>query len=570
MRQRSFPLLLTGLWAVSFLFSLKTPDNLIELGQEMHLGYIQDVVLRGEWILPRDLDGKISSKPPLAVWIGALVCMPFERTPMVAANFSVALGTLGLLLLIYFSGRRVFGEHPARIAALIYLFSFFAYKTQTLLRSDSWFAFFVYFSLILADRALRGRGSWAAFWLVSALATLCKGPLGLLLVLGGVSVCFFWMRRLPDWKGFLRGLWPGLLIYLVLVCGWFLLALREGGEEAGRKYLVDELLGHAVTGKKGDYPGMRLYDSPIFFFGRFFPWSLASVAALVALWRRPAEAPDARYGERLHAGYFLFGLALFSLAPNQRDYYLLPLMPSAALLTGRWLAQWRERRFPRLAWNHALLLVAAGYFTVFGVYIYLYRPKHPATLETRACREMAARLNAIFPSGGAITFLDSPAALRYYMNTMRRNAWGAASSEAMRTSLPAYVVVKKQRRLWEAWPEDAPPPRLLMEIQGGDNFFLRVYGNRPELRMRPEGYFLTDSIRARFSGMFCLGEPILNHMVFEMREPDHPALWLNNLRDTPARLTLELRENGRRWTRAIELGPNEEKAFDTAALRALP
>jgi hypothetical protein len=98
------------------------------------------------------------------------------------------------------------------------------------------------------------------------------------------------MRRLPDWKGFLRGLWPGLLIYLVLVCGWFLLALREGGEEAGRKYLVDELLGHAVTGKKGDYPGMRLYDSRSSFLDALSPgaWLLA---ASWALWRRPARGP---------------------------------------------------------------------------------------------------------------------------------------------------------------------------------------------------------------------------------------------------------------------------------------
>jgi hypothetical protein len=42
----------------------------------------------------------------------------------VVGEFLLALGNLGLPS-DHFSGRRVFGEHPARIAALIFLFFFF-------------------------------------------------------------------------------------------------------------------------------------------------------------------------------------------------------------------------------------------------------------------------------------------------------------------------------------------------------------------------------------------------------------------------------------------------------------
>jgi hypothetical protein len=43
------------------------------------------------------------------------------------------------------------------------------------------------------------------------------------------------------------------------------------------------------------------------------------------------------------------------------------------------------------------------------------------------------------------------------MNTMRRNAW-APVREAKRTSMPSYVVVKKQRPPLGSWTEDAPHP----------------------------------------------------------------------------------------------------------------
>src|SRR5713226_8175934 len=70
------PFLIVSLTAIIlFTLRLTAPPNLLDQDQERPASYVLDVVKNGNWLCQRDLNGEITSKPPLYTWLAALVAM---------------------------------------------------------------------------------------------------------------------------------------------------------------------------------------------------------------------------------------------------------------------------------------------------------------------------------------------------------------------------------------------------------------------------------------------------------------------------------------------------------------
>ena len=150
------------------------------------------------------------------------------------------------------------------------------YQTQAVnARVDMTLCFFVTLSLILFYSIYRGFLShplWPyAMYLLVGLATLSKGPLGIVLP-GLVIAVFLALKR--DWKQFFKfALHPGVLIALVLVVGWYGLAISRGGEGFVNRQLLSENLGRFFGGSGHSHP---IY----YYLGYLFSLAIAMVFVL--------------------------------------------------------------------------------------------------------------------------------------------------------------------------------------------------------------------------------------------------------------------------------------------------
>src|SRR6266481_2516851 len=109
---------LSILAAVIFAMRLVAPPNLLDQDQERPATYVLDVVKNGNWLCQRDLNGEITSKPPLYTWLASLVALGRGRVDEFALYLPGALSAWGTAWLVLAFGRIYFGPRAAFFAAL--------------------------------------------------------------------------------------------------------------------------------------------------------------------------------------------------------------------------------------------------------------------------------------------------------------------------------------------------------------------------------------------------------------------------------------------------------------------
>jgi 4-amino-4-deoxy-L-arabinose transferase-like glycosyltransferase len=179
--------------------------------------------------------------------------------------------------------------------------------------------------LALRVLGIAGRLAIVAAAAAAGLATLAKGPLGLLLpilVVGGYVVAT------RDWRRLREILAPGpIAAFVVVAAPWYVAILRD----QGRHFLEVFVLDHNVqrfTSTVHNHPGPVWYYLPVLLAG-LFPWSGLAVPAFFRL------APRASRSDLFVLLWLGLPLAFFSLAGSKLPGYILPCVPPLAILMGR-------------------------------------------------------------------------------------------------------------------------------------------------------------------------------------------------------------------------------------------
>jgi 4-amino-4-deoxy-L-arabinose transferase-like glycosyltransferase len=239
----------------------------------------------------------------------------------------------------------------------------------------------------------KARGWWVVgLWLIMAVTSLMKGLLGFalpLVVIGAYSCLADGWAELG--RHTLRGPLAARLRWLVERNRWFfnwrtLIAVAI----AGVVYYAPFSLSRAATGSsKGlhmvyrenveryfepfDHRGpVYLYTYVIF--ALMAPWSVFLPAALVQAHHRRRTGADHSHSDRFVLVYFWATLAFFTLSGSRRSYYLLPILPTAAMLVARLL---REPSDNATRWAQRLL--NAGYYLIalgVAVSVLAFFPPH--------------------------------------------------------------------------------------------------------------------------------------------------------------------------------------------------
>lgn len=222
----------------------------------------------------------------------------------------------------------------------------------------------------------------------------------------------------------------------------------KAGQPFIDKVIGDELVGHAVESGKGQRPFQGFWKQPLYFLSRYLPWSPIVYFAILRLLIRPGAEPWQRLFHRFVAFYFLFGLAIFSIAPHQRADHLFPLIPAAAILAGVEIARWFSaaglarvlRVYPLV-----LLVVLAGTAAFLRL---VYADTEHAKL-TRESRKAAGWIRENLGAGFPLIHTDGPFAVQFFLNTMyQRHDAGIAHERAILHPNNAYLLTRDQGRLW--------------------------------------------------------------------------------------------------------------------------
>ncbi len=314
----------------------------------------REMRLLGHWSVPH-LNGAVyTQKPPLFFWAIAACGWLTGGLDETAARLPSAFAAIGALLLVYRIGDRLFGRRAAWLAAAAFATCF----------KVLWQGRFGQIDMVLTALVALGVWFWVRgyteerprlnllFFFFAGLATLAKGPVGLLPPLLSILAFLGITRNGREVRRLRIGL--GLLIWAAVVLAW----LVPAGISGGREYLEQIVFRQNVTRYVNPwhhYKNWYYYLTVIP--GEFFPWSLLLPSAIVVGWKR------SRDGFLFCLCWMVVTVLFFSVSPAKRSVYILTMYPAMALLVGagldRMAAEWpRWRR-----WLTIPLTLAAGLAT---------------------------------------------------------------------------------------------------------------------------------------------------------------------------------------------------------------
>ena len=304
----------------------------------------REMLERGDPIVLSRNGRLYTDKPPLFFWaIDAFAILRGGTVDEAAARLPSLLGAVLALLLVARLGERLYDRSTGILGAILFATSLQILERARWASIDMTLHLFVLGAIVLLWEEVesgktprRAWGGWRAVvaWGAMGLATLAKGPVGLVMPLLALVPAFVLLRRVRD----LPRLFPpaGIALYLLVVAGWF-------GPFAARLGLR-EAVGIATHQTVERYLNAWNAQHPVWYYlwrfpAGFLPWSIFLPAALFAAWWRTGDDPAGLPRERT-AAVFLTAwtaaiLIFFSFSTGKRGVYIIPVYPAAALLVAR-------------------------------------------------------------------------------------------------------------------------------------------------------------------------------------------------------------------------------------------
>lgn len=290
----------------------------------------------GNWILPAVNGDYIPFKPPLFHWLALLMSHLFGRVDEFTLRLPSALLAATGVLVTYRVAARLWGQSAGIVAGIVLVTCSEWWHAGTETQVDMTLAFFVtaacwYFDFLYHERDF-GLLKALGLPLLLGLATLAKGPLGLVLP-GIIFLIFLALRR--D-LAFIQKLHPLIsgIVFLATAGSWYAAALWQGGPSFFLRQIVDENF-RTAAGTYGHYQPIYYY-LPVFL-ENTLPWSFFIPCIALFLYQRRRRLEQERL--LFPIVWLISVLIFFSASLGKRGVYILPLYPAFALLLGAWWQQ---------------------------------------------------------------------------------------------------------------------------------------------------------------------------------------------------------------------------------------
>lgn len=255
--------------------------------------------------------------------------------------------------------------------------------------------------------------NYTIFFLILAVTGLFKGLIGIIIPIVAI------LPNLIQQKNWQRHLKLSLIPALIPAMGVYLLpfwaSAHFGGEhysESGLYEVYRENILRYIS--PFDHKG-PIYTYFVYLPIYMLPWALFFIPAIFSLRKRWSQMVT---GSRWMVWSTLLIFLFLTLSGSRRNYYVLPLVPFATLMTADWIAVGLATQTKRVLWaKYTLIGAFIAIFVSFGIVQPLYYCG--GGLRSFA-REVQQQANALKPwSSWNIVFLDALSKLTLYMSPAR-------------------------------------------------------------------------------------------------------------------------------------------------------
>lgn len=290
----------------------------------------KEMVLSGDWISPRIYGRYWYDKPIFYYWELALSFALFGFNEMAARLPAAILGSASVLFTYWFA-RRTYGEKTGWLAAIILGTSVECWILSKAVITDS--TLFLFMSGAVAFFYLgytENRKYYFLCYLFAALATLTKGPIGILLP--GLA-CLLFLLYKKDLKEMAHvHLLSGLVLFILIAGAWYGTMCYLHGKDFLLNFIgVHNVLRATVS----EHPSHnKWYFYLIVYFAGFAPWSFFIPFSLYKRWKeKKLDLRSAHDATQLLLIYGFVVFLFFQLVATKYTTYTFPALFSLSILT---------------------------------------------------------------------------------------------------------------------------------------------------------------------------------------------------------------------------------------------
>ncbi|MGD9634086.1 MAG: glycosyltransferase family 39 protein [Pirellulales bacterium] len=355
-----------------YLYQLVLPTPLLDPDEGLHASIAQEMVERGDYLVPRFCGVPFRDKPIVFFLAEAASLRMFgmnEVAVRLPGEAFVLLGCLTTALLAW----RLFDEEVAwyaLVAALTMvlpiMLSLSPAPDVALLPAINLLALCFWEEQLAHDR--RTRYAWLAGGAVAfGVALLTKGLIGIAVFSVGVAM-YVALTQSYSWRLVVSCLVVAA-IGSALAAPWFLV-MEQASPGYLKYYFVDRhLLGYVTEGQFHGEAPWYYYAAPVL--GGSMPWLLYAIARVAQLRFDAWRSRESR-GTVFLACWFVGGLCFLTFANSKLLTYALPLFPPVAILGGAAFARFfGESLAPAIRWAVTQTFRLACAFGAIGVFVTL-------------------------------------------------------------------------------------------------------------------------------------------------------------------------------------------------------
>ena len=297
----------------SVLFFRLQRNKLQSWDEAVYAESAKEMVQHGDWLTPHWNQEPFYQKPPLAIWVTAVLFRWFGVNELNARAFAAVCGVACIVLTFLIAATFLPATH-AFLAALVLLVTphFNYYARQGLM--DVPLTAFLLLAIYSYIRSSNGRRWWILVGCAFGLAVLTKGVAavpGILAVATAIA-----LARERPWQ--LREFWIGVSLFIAIAGSWHLAMLLVHGRAFVSEYIGGQVLSRSVSTVDTNPLGPAAYVK-ITVLG-FLPFTPFLIAGVIAIWKTRRFAVS--FG--LLA---LFVFLLYSLVPTKHPWYMVPVYP---------------------------------------------------------------------------------------------------------------------------------------------------------------------------------------------------------------------------------------------------
>ena len=289
-----------------------------------------------------------------------------------------------------------------------------------------------------------------AFYVLTALAVLAKGPVGC--VLPALIIGAFLLYTGQFWAIFREiRLIPGLLLFGLITIPWYVLVILENGQA-----YIDSFFGYhnyeRFTRVVNGHDGPWYFYFVVVLVG-FAPWSVYLPAAIARLrfWQVRAWRQQPRSTHLGLFALFWFGVifSFFTISVTKLPSYVLPLMPAGGMLCGLFWSDHLTR--PRRSKSLIASGIANLIFCIVLIGAALYSPNWMADDPSMPDLPEVVRQSNIMIWGAIVWGTVAIAGLILILRQQARWLWSVNLVGFLAfivvTAMPAFFIMDAQRQL---------------------------------------------------------------------------------------------------------------------------